>query len=333
MKILLSASRKHYDFYNDNVVIKHSVGILCQLFAQTLKEFGEVEFISDTDIVTGKEYDLIVSWPRNFFNLTATNKYKKSVCFFNIAESSYIKRVLRAEAERLGCKVSDCFAPINYYHADLNFLIGNEFVIRQYTDVGIPRDKMVRVGYRHNTIPFKERDKNKKPVFLHLATSLGLRKGFWHVVEDFKRANLDAELWCVGRVQKEGFWVDYAKSQARDLRIKIMGWIDCDDPVYKEILNTSDFMVFPSFAEGQPGTIIEALEGGCIPLTTEEAGFDYYPLGKYVRGDISIWQRAYDLPNEDFRRMQKEGLSLLENEYDNEKFKRTVREAITKLWQ
>jgi hypothetical protein len=137
----------------------------------------------------------------------------------------------------------------------------------------------------------------------------------------------------VGKVQNEKFWIDYAQKVQEDPRIKIMGWIDCDTPGYKDILNTASFMVFPSFAEGQPGTVIEALEGGCIPLLTEEAGFDYYPLGKYIRGDTSIWNRAYNISNDEFHVLQFNGLSLLENKYDNEVFKNTIKREISKLCQ
>lgn len=332
MKILLSASRKHYDFDNDKVIIKHSVGILCQLFSNVLRKMGDVDFISDTDVVKGKSYDLIVSWPRNYQTLTSLNEHKKSVCFLNIAEPNYLKKVMLEEAGRLGCKLSDCFTPSGFYKADLYFLIGNNFVIQKYVKAGIPREKIVRVRYRHNTIPFKKRSKNDKPIFLHLATTLGLRKGFWHVVEDFKQANLDAELWCVGRIQKENFWIDYAKYQ-KDPRIKIMGWIDCDTDKYREILNTADFMVFPSFGEGQPGTVIEALEGGCVPLLTEESGFDYYPLGKYIRGETIIWELAAKTSKREFKKLQKKGQRLLETKYDNAVFKETIRKEIFQLWQ
>lgn len=333
MKILLSASWKHYDFYNDNVIIKHSVGILCQLFSNVLREFGEVEYINDTDMVKGKEYDLIVSWPRNFDYLTKYNKYKKSVCFMNIAESSYLKRVMREEANRLGCKVSDCFTPVNYYHADLNFLIGNHHVINQYVAAGIPRNKIVNVFYRHNTIPFKKRSKNKRTVFLHVATTLGLRKGFWHVVNDFKNANLDAELWCVGKVQKERFWYEFEAEAKKDPRIKVFGWIPCDSPDYFDKLNRADFMMFPSFGEGQPGTIIEALEGGCIPISSVESGFDYHPLRIYERGDASIYREAHEMSDAVFMENQLQGLGILETKYNNDIFKQTIRDNIKSLMQ
>jgi hypothetical protein len=332
MKILLSSSIKHFNPVTKKVVIRHSVGVLVELFSQVLEEFGEITYIGDNDHLQGEEFDLIVSWPRNFSFLTTFNRYKKSVCFFNIAESNYLKFVLSQEANRLGCKVSDCFTPQDYYRADLNFLIGGEEVKAQYVRAGVDPNKIIPVYYRHGYIPWKSRPKNDKPVFLHIATSLGLRKGFWHVVEDFKKANLNAELVCIGQIQREKIWLDYAKEVTKDPRIKIIGWINNDDPAYVQFIHDSDFIVFPSFGEGQPGSVIEAMEGGCLPMTTRESGIPYYPLGVYNRGDTNIWKKAFDLNNEEFMQKQAEMKMYLDINYDNEKFKDTIRKEIKKLW-
>lgn len=330
-KILLSASIKHFDGNTKKVLIRHSVGVLVELFSQVLEKIGDVTYIGDNDMVSGQEYDLIVSWPRNFDFLTKNNKYKKSVCFFNIAESSYIKNVLSTEAQRLGCKLSDCFTPINYYHADLNFLIGGDEVKKQYVAKGVDPNKIVNVAYRHGYIPFKERDMNERPVFIHIATTLGLRKGFWHVVNDFKKTNIDAELWCVGRVQKEKFWQDFAEEAEEDSRIKVIGWVDNHDPKYVDLIHKSDFVVFPSFSEGQPGSVIEAMEGGSIPLTTPESGIPYNPLGIYQRGDTKIWEKAINMTNKEFRDEQRLLKRYVDENHDNKKFESTIRENIEKL--
>ena len=332
MKILLSSSTKHFNPITKQVVIRHSVGVLVELFSQVLEEFGDITYIGDNDHIQGQEFDLIVSWPRNFSFLTTFNKHKKSVCFFNIAESNYLKFVLGQEANRLGCKVSDCFTPQDYYRADLNFLIGGEEVKAQYVRAGVDPDKIVLVYYRHGYIPWKSRPKNKKPVFIHIATTLGLRKGFWHAVEDFKKANLDAELVCLGKIQKETFWLNYAKEASLDSRIKIIGWIDNSDPAYIQFIHDSDFIVFPSFGEGQPGSVIEAMEGGCLPMTTKESGIPYYPLEEYIRGDINIWKKAFNLTNERFMEEQARLKYFLDDNYDNEAFKDMIREKIKKLW-
>lgn len=331
MKILLSSSVKHFDPRTKEVKIRHSVGVLVELFSQVLEEFGDVTYIGDADQLQGQDFDLIVSWPRNFDALTKFNTFRKSICFFNIAESDYLKRHLAAEAQRLGCKLSDCFTPRRYYHADLNFLIGGQDVMEQYLEAGVEYDKIRLVYYRHGYIPWKWKYKNEKPVFLHTATTLGLRKGFWHVLKDFENANIDAELWCVGQVQKEKFWQDLAKEYDNHPNIKVVGWVENSDPKYIELIHGADYIFFPSFGEGQPGSVIEAMEGGCLPITTRESGIPYHPLGIYHRGDSSTLVEAANLSHDTYCDLQNDMKMFIDTVYDNEKFKDSIREGIRSL--
>lgn len=330
MKILLSASNKHFDPINKKVLIRHSVGTLVELFSKAIEPLGEVTYISDTEQVQGKDFDLIISWPRNFSYLTRHNTYRKSICFFNIAEANYLDRVLRPETERLGCKLSDCFTPKDYYRADLNFLIGNDTVKQQYIDAGVDPNKIVQVFYRHGYIPFVPKRKNNIPVFLHIATSLGLRKGFWHVVNDFKAANLNAKLVCIGLL-KEKFWVNFANEARKDPRIKVLGWIDNSSQEYIDQIHQADFIVFPSFGEGQPGSVIEAMEGGCLPMTTAESGITYHPFGVLKRGDTLLWRRAVEMHGNEYHHHLDEMINYMNIHYDNKKFEDTIREKVIEL--
>lgn len=320
MKILLSSSHFHFNPEVDENKYYHSTGLTVKVFYDALKQFGKVDIINDKDTVDGLDYNLLVSWPRNYAYLTQHNSFKKRICFLNCAEPSYLRIAMALESRRLGCKISDSFWFKDYQDAPLYFLLGRDFNRQRYIAAGVPEDRIRDAWYQTNAIPFKERHKNKRPIFLHFATTLGLRKGFWWAVEDFKKANLDAELWCVGQVQKETFWINYAKEAAKDERIKMIGWVDFEGEKMKEILQTADFMVFPTFGEGQAGTVIEAMAAGCIPLTNAESGVPYFPLGEYKRGDSSIYQRAYDMVGSDFKFIQERGLMELRNNYDNQKF-------------
>lgn len=333
MEILLSASNKHFDPIKKEVKIRHSVGVLVELFSKAIEPLGHVTYISDTDQVQGKNFDLIISWPRNFSYLTRHNTYKKSICFFNIAEANYLARVLRPEAERLGCKLSDCFTPKDYYRADLNFLIGNDTVKQQYIDAGVDPNKIVQVFYRHGYIPFVPKRKNNIPVFLHIATSLGLRKGFWHVVNDFKACSMDAKLVCIGKIQNERFWIDFAKEAAQDPRIEVVGWLDNNSQEYIDRIHQADFIVFPSFGEGQPGSVIEAMEGGCLPMTTIESGITYHPFGILKRGDTLLWRRAFEMHGNEYHYKINQMKTYMDYYYNNIKFENTIREEVIKLMQ
>lgn len=331
MKILLSASNKHFNPVTKEVRIRHSVGVLIELFSKVIEEMGDVTYVSDTDIVEGQEFDLIISWPRNFDNLTKHNKYKKSVCFFNIAESSFLKNQMRAEAGRLGCKLSDCFTPLNYYHADMNFLIGGDEVEKQYLAAGVKKEKIVQLHYRHGFIPYKKRPKNKVPVFLHSATTLGLRKGFWHVLHDFENAKLDAKLICIGKVQKERFWIELVEKYKKHPRIEIRGWLPNSTTAYVDAIHESDFVVFPSFGEGAAGSVLEAMEGGCVPIVSRESGIEAHPLGWYERGSIACYERAAHLSDSLYSDMQDSIRLLMLEKYNNNVFKEKVQTTIKEL--
>lgn len=331
MKILFSSSNKHFNPATKEVRIRHSVGVLIELFSKVMEEMGDVTYVSDTDILEGKEFDLIVSWPRNFDNLTKHNKYKKSVCFFNIAEGAFLKKALHEEAHRLGCKVSDCFTPQNYYHADMNFLIGGDEVARQYMAVGVPKEKIVQLHYKHGFIPYKKRPKNKVPVFLHSATTLGLRKGFWHVLNDFENANIDAKLICVGKVQKERFWIELAEKYKNHPKIEIRGWQPNRTTAYVDSIHESDFIVFPSFGEGAAGSVLEAMEGGCIPIVSRESGIEARPLGWYERGSTAIYKRAAEISDSLYSEMQDSIRLMMLEKYNNNVFKQKVQTTIKEL--
>lgn len=330
MKILLSSSHYHFNPKVDENKYFHSTGLTVKVFYQALKEFGEVDIVNDKDMPTGLKYDLLVSWPRNYQWLITHNEFDKSICFLNCAEPNYLKRMMLSEAGRLGCKLSDCFTFSGFQNAPMYFILGKGFNRQRYIEARVPEGKIHDAWYQTNAIPFKARDKNKRPIFLHFATTLGLRKGFWWVVNDFKKADLDAELWLVGKVQKENYWIDFAKEATKDPRIKLIGWIDFEGEQHKQILHTADFLVFPTYGEGQAGTVTEAMAAGCIPLTNAESGVPYFPLGEYKRGDSEIYKRAYNISNDEFKNLQLKGLSELEENYNNEKFIKLAREEIAK---
>lgn len=134
----------------------------------------------------------------------------------------------------------------------------------------------------------------------------------------------------VDRIQKEKFWTDFLAQTKEDKRIKYFGWVDSKDPKYLQILYASDFIVFPSLGEGQPGTVTEAMEAGCLPLVSKEAGIDYstYP---YERGNEAVFKLAHALTDEKFASEQKIIQMGLTFTYNNEKFVRDVREKLEEL--
>lgn len=327
MRILLSSSTYHYKPGGDHY---HSTGLTIEVFYKALGKFGTIDVIGDHEKVEGREYDLLVSWPRNYRYLSDNNKFKKRICFLNAAEPRYLRNTLLQEAGRLGCKLSDSFYFSGINDADLYFLLGGQFNRDRYVEAGVPNHKILDFGYSTWDRIYYEKT-NEKPIFIHFATSLGLRKGFWWAVEDFKKTDIDAELWCIGKVQKEKFWIDYANSIGNDRRIKLVGWVSYRSDEYFKIMEKADFLLFPTFGEGQAGTVIESMAYGVIPLTNKESGVPYFPLGEYVRGNSDIIKKAFSLDTESKKKLIYQGYSELENNYNNKKFIDFAAEEIRKL--
>ena len=302
--------------------------MLAAALYRACSKIGDVDYIDWNDDVVDKHYEVLVALPRSFERLVKSNRFGRTFCFPAIAEPSYTKEVLRNEARRLGCKVSDAFAPDGIYLADVLLVLGHNFVVGKYRanhsnvcelDYGMPGFKFLR----------KEKAKSGITTFIHVATTLGLRKGFWHVVNDFKRANLyRSRLICVGKVQNERFWIDFAKN-IKAVNIEVRSFIDSASQEYNSLLREADFMFYPSLSEGQPGTVLEAMASGVIPILSQEVGIDYFPLGVYERGrSYEILKNAESMNPWVYGQHQEHMEDLVNRRFNIQVFENQVEKAI-----
>lgn len=331
MKILLSYSKDH--FIPGEKENRHSASILARALWEVCNEIGETDYISwrEAEDITGKSYDLLVGLPRGFRELKRHNKFKLTFCFPAIAESAHTKRVLQAEKQRLGCKLSDCFAPSGLAQlADKYLIIGNQFVKQTYLNAGVKEKDIYLFNYGSPYFKFRIKKKEGKTIFLHLATTLGLRKGFWWVVNDFIKAKLEnSKLICMGKIQHgEKFWYQFARSIDHP-DIEIRGFFDGTDEEYQQLLREPHFLFYPSLSEGQPGVVLEAMASGVIPILSIETGIDYFPFGAYMRGKtLDILRRAEGMPNDKYQNLQVDLYREVQGKFNIEKFKIRVKKAI-----
>jgi len=325
MKILLVYSKNH--FVPGSAPSTHSAGVLAKALYDVCTELGEVEYIDWRENPVEKQYDMVLALPhriKEYVGLAA-----RVFCFPAIAESSYTKNALRDEAKRLGCKVSDCFTPDMPVNGITYFAIGNDFVRDKYRDKGY--DPIMfsygMPGYAFNRLK-KETDTT---IFAHIATTLGLRKGFKCAVDDFLGADIpNSKLICMGKIQHgEKYWYDFSKS-ITDKRIEILSFADNFTNKYQNVLRRAHYFLYPSLSEGQPGTVLEAMSLGVIPLLTESSGIDYYPFGKYLCGENGsrMIRKAARIHGDVYENKVTEVRELVQTKYNIESFKDQVREAL-----
>lgn len=112
----------------------------------------------------------------------------------------------------------------------------------------------------------KESARKKKPVFIFLGR-VGDRKGTFDLIKAFAivRKSIDCELWIAGDGE-----IDTAKSLASQSGISdsvtFFGWID--SAKRNELLSESNIYVLPSYNEGQPMSIAEAMSAGLPIIST-----------------------------------------------------------------
>ena len=72
----------------------------------------------------------------------------------------------------------------------------------------------------------------------------------------------------------QGPYFEELKKLADDctMPVKFLGWLDQNDPKFKELYETSSIFVFPSEAENFPSVLLEAMSSGMAVITSTAGG-------------------------------------------------------------
>jgi glycosyltransferase involved in cell wall biosynthesis len=171
--------------------------------------------------------------------------------------------------------------------ADYITTLGSEFAKDTYKDSG---NQITRIPLLLPTTYPSPVDKDfdvirKKYVFI--GGGGAVHKGLDRVLECF--ASLpDFSLTVCGPFEHETDFVEaYRKELYETSNITFVGRIDIRGERFKEIINHSVGLVYPSCSEGQSGSVITALHAGLIPIVTYESGVDVEPYG-IILSDASV---------------------------------------------
>lgn len=110
---------------------------------------------------------------------------------------------------------------------------------------------------------------SKRPQILACSRILP-RKGFQYLVEAAKELPSEWEIHIVG----DGPYLPTLKKQAEKsgVNIHFHGWLSPNDPLLKQLYESSWIFVFPSEEENFPTVLLEALGAGCAVITTSAGG-------------------------------------------------------------
>jgi glycosyltransferase involved in cell wall biosynthesis len=156
--------------------------------------------------------------------------------------------------------------------ADAVLVVGNRFTLDTFSPAD--RHKVRLVNYAPD-----DRQRTDGPSSLpcrtnvcYVATHCDLRKGFMDALETWSGlGGSGATLHVMGAIRAP--W-DTLLAAHRPRNIHYHGWINSKDPAYAEVIRTSRFAYLPTYSEGQVGTLLEAVQQGCVPITTRACGLD-----------------------------------------------------------
>ncbi len=124
-------------------------------------------------------------------------------------------------------------------------------------------DNLIKIGKRRKII------KNNTVTKILYIGWLEKEKGIKELIEVFAKlyqSNNNIELNLVGDGRMRNYTQSFIKTNNLSKNIFIKGWMSSDK--IEDYLKTSDIFVFPSWKEGMPNALIEALAAGVPSVTT-----------------------------------------------------------------
>lgn len=223
----------------------------------------------------------------------ANEKYKNAkMIYYGVStyfdfRNKKIKEMTNAFNERFDCQIPErrLVKPHTaIQNSDAVLLIGSKNTIMTYPEEF--RGKVTKIHQSTQSCKYlKNVDVSRSKEFFYLASSGNILKGAQAVVEFFS-AHPEYELHWIGPIEKD---VQNALSCQLTENIHIYGYQKLDSNIVLGLAERCDFMIYPSGVEGGvPGSLLNAMKSGLIPLVTLWAAFDGIEEYGYVMDDANV---------------------------------------------
>ena len=212
-------------------------------------------------------------------------------------------------------------------YADTITVLGNSFTESTYQFSNKPIYKIPissTVEY-----PFNE-NKNYSAIkknFIWIGSRGMVHKGLDLVLDAFAELK-DFNLKIFGDVASEE---DFSQFYSRELystpHIQVMGWMDTDSPKFKEILNQSIGVIYPSCSEGGGGSVVNVMCAGLIPIVSRESSVDIHDFG-FLLEALTVEsiqkkiQHVSSLPDEELKALSKRTFEFAHKTHSRESYAR-----------
>ena len=201
------------------------------------------------------------SFYRKYYVAKLCKKYDKKVIIH--LHGSEFKDFYNKSNQRTKRKISNLFEI-----ADTSIVLGSDW--EKYIKT-ISKNANVVVVNNSINIPSIDIEKSPKKKRILFLGALIKRKGTIDLLQSInqliKQNVNDFELIIAGSGEEENYLKTFAKENNLQNYVNFLGWIEADEK--KDIISNTDILVLPSYNEGLPIAILEAMSYGAAIISTD----------------------------------------------------------------
>jgi glycosyltransferase involved in cell wall biosynthesis len=265
----------------------------CRQIAALLGEFGyivDVVDIRDKKFTPSSNYALVINSKASLRGMD-TSFYKDAIKIFLATTENHLShnRNLQRRHELLSkrrehaVKFRRIYSEVMPYATRSDAIVGfgNEFIMNTWKEVFKgPAFSFNNYGFKETVFSSSLKDfEQARKHFLFFASSSQMQKGLDLLLEIFPR-HPDLHLYiCSGFKKESDFCACYYKELYKTPNIHPIGWTKVNSSEFYELVKKCAYVIHPTCSEGQPGSVVQCMYSGLIPLVTKEAGIDTEDFG------------------------------------------------------
>ena len=265
----------------------------CRQIAAILGEFGYiVDAVDRRNLVPpwNRGYGLIINDRADLRGIDASFG-KSAVKIFLATSDNYILHngFLRRRHEALYKRRGYAVQVRRIYPEAMPYLtksdaiigFGNEFIMSTWKETFKgPVYPFNNYGFKETKFLLDSKDfSSARKNFLFFASRSQVQKGLDLLLEIFPK-HPDLHLYICSEFEKEkDFCACYHQELYETPNIHPVGWVTVNSPEYNELVEKCAYVIHPTCSEGQPGSAVQCMYSGLIPLVTREAGIDTEDFG------------------------------------------------------
>ena len=327
-------------------LLRHQNSKQCRQIATVLDELGyivDAVDVRDRRFRPSKNYNLVICNRVTDTPLTkdAIRIYLATTLYHTLHNKNlrrrhdilYKRRRCRVELRRI---YSEKMPYVMKSHAIVGF--GNEFIMSTWKEAfKVPTYPFNNYGFKETEFPLASKDFSiARKNFLFFASKSQMQKGLDLLLEIFPR-HPGLHLYICSEFKSEAdFCTCYHKELYETPNIHPMGWVRVNSPQYNELVRQCAYVIHPTCSDGQPGSVVQCMHSGLIPLVTREAGINTEDFGITFSDDsLEEIQRVIlevsQLPENWHREHSIRTRKVAEDKYSEEAFVERWRNMLTQI--